>query len=122
MCSMKKTRHSLIMPMKRVETSQFVLQCVCVCVRACACAHARACVCVCVCVRARTRACLYVYKRVRVLVCLFDSWSFEPSQPQRITSGLNTNFTLSPSYLFHKSSYTSHVFFSLFIFLSLIHI
>ena len=25
------------------------------------------------------------------------SWCFEPSQPQRITSGLNTNFTLSPS-------------------------
>ena len=33
------------------------------------------------------------------------SWCFEPSQPQRITSGLNTNFTLSPSYSFHKSSY-----------------
>ena len=32
------------------------------------------------------------------------SWWFEPSQPQRITSGLNTNFTLSPSYSFHKSS------------------
>ena len=30
---------------------------------------------------------------------------FEPSQPQRITSGLNTNLTLSPSYSFHKSSY-----------------
>ena len=28
-------------------------------------------------------------------------WCFEPSQPQRITSGLNTNFTLSPSYSFH---------------------
>ena len=25
------------------------------------------------------------------------SWCFKPSQPQRITSGLNTNFTLSPS-------------------------
>ena len=33
------------------------------------------------------------------------SWCFEPSQQQRITSGLNTNFTLSPSYSFHKSSY-----------------
>ena len=32
------------------------------------------------------------------------SWCFEPSQPQRITSGLNTNFTLTPSYSFHKSS------------------
>ena len=30
-------------------------------------------------------------------VCLFVSWCFEPSQPQRITSGLNSNFTLSPS-------------------------
>ena len=27
------------------------------------------------------------------------SWYFEPSQPQRITSGLKTNFNLSPSYL-----------------------
>ena len=33
------------------------------------------------------------------------SWCFEPSQPQRITSGLNTNITLSPSHSFHKSSY-----------------
>ena len=33
------------------------------------------------------------------------SWCFEPSQQQRITSGLNTNFTLSPSYSFHKSLY-----------------
>ena len=31
-------------------------------------------------------------------VCLFVSWCFEPSQPQRITSGLKENFTLSPSY------------------------
>ena len=36
---------------------------------------------------------------------------FKPSQPQRITSVLNTNFTLSPSYSFHKSSYyKSYVF------------
>ena len=39
-----------------------------------------------------------------VLMCLSPTlsllvrWCFEPSQPQRITSGLNTNFTLSPSY------------------------
>ena len=33
------------------------------------------------------------------------SWCFGPSQPQRIISGLNTNFTLSSSYSFHKSSY-----------------
>ena len=46
---------------------------------------------------------------------------FVPSQPQRTTSGLNTNFTLSPSYSFHKSSYHKPVFYiyffySLFIF------
>ena len=44
------------------------------------------------------------------------SWCFEPSQPQRITSGLNTNFTLSPSYTFRKSSYQKSCFFGLFIF------
>ena len=33
------------------------------------------------------------------------SWCFEPSQPQRITSGLNTLFALSPSYSFHESFY-----------------
>ena len=40
------------------------------------------------------------------------SWCFEPSQPQ--TSGLNTNFTLSPSYSFHKSPYHKSCFLSLF--------
>ena len=30
------------------------------------------------------------------------SWCFQPSQPQRITSGLKTNFTLSPSYSLNK--------------------
>ena len=52
------------------------------------------------------------------LVSQLVSWCFEPSQPQRITSGLNTNFTLSPSHSFLKLSYhkTSVVFFSLFIF------
>ena len=44
------------------------------------------------------------------------SWCFEPSQPQRITLGLNTNFTLSPSYAFHKSSYYKSCYLSLFIF------
>ena len=44
------------------------------------------------------------------------SWCFEPSQPQRITSGLNTNFTLSAGYSFHKSSYHKSSFLSLFIF------
>ena len=36
---------------------------------------------------------------------------FEPSQPQWITSGLDTNFTLSPSYQFHKSSYHKSCFY-----------
>ena len=31
------------------------------------------------------------------------SWCFEPSQPQRIISGLKTNFDLSPSYSIHES-------------------
>ena len=49
--------------------------------------------------------------------CQFVSWCFEPSQPQRITSGLNINFTQSPSYSFHKSSHHKSCFLSLFIFL-----
>ena len=44
------------------------------------------------------------------------SWCFEPSQPQRITSGLNTNFILPPSYSFHKPWYQKSWVFSLFIF------
>ena len=55
-------------------------------------------------------------RRVRWLV----SCCSEPSLPQRITSGLNTEFTLSPSYSFHKSSYYKSwvfvLFFSLYIF------
>ena len=38
------------------------------------------------------------------------SWCFEPSQPQRITSGLDTNFTPSPSYSFHESFYRKSCF------------
>ena len=58
---------------------------------------------------------------VVVVVCfcfffLLVSWCFEPSQPQWITSGLNTNFTLSLSYSLHKSLYHKSSFFSLFIF------
>ena len=49
-------------------------------------------------------------------VSLFVRWCLDPSQPQRITSGLKTNFTLSPSYLFHKSPYHMSCFLSLFIF------
>ncbi|WP_419589404.1 hypothetical protein, partial [Thiolapillus sp.] len=30
------------------------------------------------------------------------SWCFEPSQPQRITSGLNKNFTIPKSYCKHR--------------------
>ena len=33
------------------------------------------------------------------------SWCFEPGQPQRVTSGLNTNFSLPPSYSFPKLLY-----------------
>ena len=44
------------------------------------------------------------------------SWCFMPSQPQRITSGLNTIFTLSPSYSFHESSYHKSRFLRLFLF------
>ena len=35
------------------------------------------------------------------------SWCSEPSQPQKITSGLNTNFNLSLGYSFHMSWYES---------------
>ena len=53
-------------------------------------------------------------KRERELELL--SWCFEPSQPQRITLGLNTNFTLSPRNSFHKSSYYKSCFFIIFFF------
>ena len=45
--------------------------------------------------------------------------ALSPVKPQRITLGLNKNFTLSPSYSFHMSSYHRaflFLFFSLFIF------
>ena len=41
---------------------------------------------------------------------MVDSWCFEPSRPQRITSGLKTNFNLSPRYSFHKSMYHKTLF------------
>ena len=50
------------------------------------------------------------------LVGKLVSWCFEPSQPRRIISGLNTNFTLSSRYSFHKSFYHKSCFLSLFIF------
>ena len=37
-------------------------------------------------------------------------WCFEPSQPQRILSGLKTNFNLAPSYSFRKSLCRKSVF------------
>ena len=44
------------------------------------------------------------------ITIIIVSLCIEPSQPQRITSGLSTNFTLSPSYSIHKSYFTaSHV-------------
>ena len=53
------------------------------------------------------------------------SWCLQPSQPWRITSGLNTNFSLqktnfnlSPSYSFHKSLYHKSFFFFLSLSLS----
>ena len=50
------------------------------------------------------------------LVSFLLSRCFGPSQPQRITSGLNTNFTPSPSHSFHKSSNHKSCFSSLFMF------
>ena len=44
------------------------------------------------------------------------SLCFEPSQPQRITSGLNTNFTRPPGYSFHKSFDHKSCFLRLFLF------
>ena len=45
------------------------------------------------------------------IVSWLVSWCFEPSQLKGITSGLNTNFILSPAYSFHKSSYHKSCFF-----------
>ena len=59
-----------------------------------------------------TGNCIELLCLVRYLV----SWCFEPWQPQRITSGLNTYFTLFPSHSFHKSSHHKSRFWSLFIF------
>ena len=45
--------------------------------------------------------------------CNLVGWCTEPSQPQRITPGLKTAFTLSPSYSFHRSLYHKPCFFFL---------
>ena len=42
------------------------------------------------------------------IVCLLVCWYFEPSQPLRITSGLKTNFDLSPTFSVHKSLYVKY--------------
>ena len=58
--------------------------------------------------------CYYGQERESECVCVVVvvvSWCFESSQPRRITSGLNTNFTLSAGYSFHKSSYHKSCFF-----------
>ena len=39
------------------------------------------------------------------VVSVSVTWCFEPGQPQRITSGLNTNFSLAPSHSLHQSLY-----------------
>ena len=59
--------------------------------------------------------CVITMNQTQFIVILLVSWRFEPSQPQKITSGLDTNCNLSPSYPFHKSSYHKSCF-SLFIF------
>ena len=56
-------------------------------------------------------------RRISQLVRQLVSWRFEPSQPQRITSGLYTNFAQSPSYSFHESFHHKSCFcFVLFVF------
>ena len=50
------------------------------------------------------------YSVLMLPVSQFVSGCFQPSQPQRITSGLKTNFSISPSYSFHSHHTTSHIF------------
>ena len=68
-----------------------------------------------------TRTCLFLHfpssSKLRSISAVRRSlsWCFEPSQPQRMTSGLNTNFILSPGYSFYKSLHQkSYAFFSFF--------
>ena len=54
----------------------------------------------------------FFFGRIYWNLLIFSSRLFAPARPQqRITSGLNTNFTLSPSSSFHKSSYHESRFF-----------
>ena len=64
------------------------------------------------------RALFFLRPQRQLKVSQFVSLCFEPSYPQRITPGLNTNFTVSPSDSFHRSSYHKSCccFFCLFIF------
>ena len=43
-------------------------------------------------------------------VCQLVCWCFETNQPQMIASGLKSNFSLSPTYSFHKSLYHKSFF------------
>ena len=53
---------------------------------------------------ARSKAC-----ETATMASWLVSWCFEPNQPQGITSGLNTDFSLSPIY--STSHYTTSLFF-----------
>ena len=53
---------------------------------------------------------LAVFGVVCIIWINIVSWCFEPSQPQRVTLGLNTNFNLSPIHSFHKSLYHKYFF------------
>ena len=64
----------------------------------------------------QTRLPSHVVFLLQCIISQLVSWCFEPSQPRRITSGLNTNFTLSPNYSFRNSSYHKLSFLSQWIF------
>ena len=49
-----------------------------------------------------------IHISLRKLAERLVSWCFEPSQPQRITPGLNTDFNLSPGYSLHESLYGTY--------------
>ena len=44
------------------------------------------------------------------IICSFVSWYFQPSQPQKNTSGLKIHFNLSPTDLFHKTLHNESLF------------
>ena len=61
-----------------------------------------------------TKSTVALLNGTSIRVSYLVSWRFEPSQPQRITLGLNTNYTLSLSYSFQKSFYHKSCFLNLF--------